>query len=82
MSSRLSFNNDGNHCQIVVKDIFDVKNEKFISDTTLRNELIKMKGKSLKKLPTLPIALVPEMEGQEIREGIAGFVMQLFNGTV
>ncbi len=81
MSSRLSFNNDGNHCQIVVKDIFDVKNEKFISDTTLRNELIKMKGKSLKKLPTLPIALVPEMEGQEIREGIAGFVMQSFNGT-
>ena len=81
MSSRLSFNNDGDHCQIVVKDVFDIRKEQFINDTTLRNELIKMKGKSLKKVPTLPITLVPEMEGEEIREGIAGYVMQLFDGN-
>lgn len=80
MSSRLSFNNDGDHCQIVVKDIFDIRKEEFIHDSTLRNELIKMRGKSLKNAPTLPITLVPEMEGEEIREGIASYVMQLFDG--
>jgi len=79
MSSRLSFNNDGDHCQMVVKDKFDVKNEQFIQDSVLRNALSNMVGTDLKRLPEIPLNLVPEMKNFEIRRGLIDIVLQLFD---
>ncbi len=77
--SRLNPIDDGDHCQIIVKDIFDVKKENFIKDTILRNELIKAKGDNLKNAPNISISLVPEMSKDfEIRGGLIDIVMQLY----
>jgi len=79
MSSRLCFNNDGDHCQMVVKDSFDVRNEQFIYDPALRTALIDTKGKDMKRLPEIPFSLVPEMKNFEIRRGLVDIVLQLFD---
>jgi hypothetical protein len=78
MSSRLAFNNDGDHCEMVVMNSFDFKNERFIRDDLLRDALIGMKGQNMKKLPEIPFSLVPEMKHYEIRRGLIDIVMQLF----
>lgn len=79
MSSRLTFGNDGNHCEMVVMNSFDLKKEGFIQNVPLRNALVGMKGKNLKKLPEIPFSLVPEMKHFEIRRGLIDIVMQLFD---
>jgi len=79
ISSRLKFNNDGDHCQIVVQDILDVKEERFIRNKKLRDELVKAKGQSMKKLPAIPFTIVPEMNHpEELRAGLVEAVKQLF----
>lgn len=78
ISSRLKHVNDGNHCVITVLNEFDVKNENFIEDTTLRKSLTDFKGTNLDRLPSIPITLVPEMKRQEIPEGLITIVLQLF----
>lgn len=71
--------NDGDHCQLFVKDILDVHNEQFINDPRLKDELLKSKGDDLSKVPEIPISLVPEMSlTEEIRGGLIDIVMQLF----
>ncbi|MBU4220670.1 MAG: hypothetical protein KKD46_06575 [Euryarchaeota archaeon] len=79
--SRFDFVDDGSFCQIFVKDFFDLKNEEQIENQHLKTELIKAKGMGLdlRKLPEIPITLLPEMNNpQEIRRGLIEIVMQLF----
>ena len=70
MSSRSVFNNDGDHCEMVVVDSFDLKKEHFIQNDSLRDALIRMKGHDMSELPEIPFSLVPEMKHFEIRRGI------------
>jgi len=79
MSSRLAFNSDGDHGEMVVMNTFDLKKEQFIQNVLLRNALIGMKGQNMKKLPEIPFSLVPEMKHYEIRRGLVDIVMQLFD---
>lgn len=79
ISSRLTPINDGNVCQIFLKDVFNIQNEQFIKDDLLRTALIRVKGQNLANLPEIPISLVPEMDGFEIRNGLIDIVMQLFD---
>ena len=79
MSSRLTSNNDAGHCQIVIKDTFDVKQEQFIQDASLCTALTAMRGQSMKRLPEIPFSLVPEMKHFEIRRGLIDIVLQLFD---
>lgn len=81
VNSRLDLVDDGSYCQIFVKDFFDLKNEEQIVNQHLKTELIKAKEISLdlRKLPEIPITLLPEMKNQqEIRRGLIEIVMQLF----
>ncbi len=81
MSSRFDFVDDGSFCQIFVKDFFNLKNEEQIENQHLKTELIKAKemGLDLRRLPEIPITLLPEMKNQqEIRRGLIEIVMQLF----
>lgn len=81
MSSRFNFVDDGSFCQIFVEDFFNVKNEQQIENQHLKTELIKAKeaGLDLRKLPEIPITLVPEMKNhQEICRGLIDIVMQIF----
>ncbi len=79
MSSRLVFNNDAGHCQIIVKDSFDVKQEQFILDESLRTALTAMRGQNMTRLPEIPVSLVPEMKHAEIRRGLIDIVLQIFD---
>lgn len=80
ISSRLEYINDGLYCQILVKDFLDLKNEEQLNNQSLKNELLKAKGIDLRKLPEIPITLVPEMVRYhlEIRRGLIEIIMQLF----
>lgn len=79
ISSRLKEINDGDICQILVRDKFVLKNEQLIGDMALRTALIKLKDQCLDKLPEIPVSLVPELEGYEIRNGLVDIVLQLFD---
>ncbi len=72
MSSRLTHIDDGSYCQILVKDFLVLKNEEYLDNQYLKDELIKAKGIDLRKLPEIPITLVPEMVKYhlEIRRGL------------
>lgn len=82
ISVRLDFMEDGKYCQILVKNVFDLKDENLLNNETLKSELIKAKNMQLDltKLPEIPIALVPEMIGKsfEIRRGLSEIIMQIF----
>jgi hypothetical protein len=80
ISSRLAYINDGSYCQIFVKDFLDLKNEDKLNNQHLKNELIRAKGIDLRKLPEIPITLIPEMVRYhlEIRRGLIEIIMQLF----
>lgn len=78
ISSRLSFIDDGSYGQLVVNDKLEVVKEEHIINQQLRNSLIAMRGNDLKRLPSIPIAFLPEMRADEIRIGLIDIVMQLF----
>ena len=78
ISSRLSFVDDGPHCQLVVKDRLEIIKEEYISNQSLREELLKSQGTDLRRLPGIAITLLPEMRAQEIRRGLIELVMQIF----
>jgi hypothetical protein len=80
MSSRLTHIDDGSYCQILVNDFLALKNEENLGNQYLKDELIKAKGIDLRKLPEIPITLVPEMVKYhlEIRRGLIEIIMQLF----
>lgn len=80
ISSRQTCIDDGSYCQILVKDFLVLKNEEHLDNQRLKDELIKAKGIDLRKLPEIPITLVPEMVKYhlEIRRGLIEIIMQLF----
>jgi hypothetical protein len=78
ISSRLYFIDDGSYGQLVVNDKLEVIKEEHIINPQLRNSLIAMRGNDLKRLPSIPIAFLPEMRADEIRIGLIDTVMQLF----
>lgn len=80
ISSRLSMVDDGHHCQILVDDKLVVIKDDLIVDPVLREALHDANGKSLSRLPEIPVSLVPEMNrGPEIRRGLIDIVLQLFS---
>ncbi len=79
MSRLEDFIPDGPYCKITVKDELKVKDEEYINNLTLRRELKNASGSDLRKLPEIPITLLPEMKSQEIRRGLIELVMQIFN---
>jgi len=78
ISSRLSFVDDGPHCQLILRDRFEVIKAENIKNQSLRDELIKSQGEDLRRLPTIAITLLPEMRPQEIRTGLIDIIMHLF----
>lgn len=80
ISSRLDYIDDGSFCQILVQDFLELKNEEQLNNQHLKDELFKAKGTDLRKLPEIPISLVPEMVRYhlEIRRGLIEIIMQLF----
>jgi hypothetical protein len=80
LSSRLSFVDDGHYCQIIVKDILRVEKEEYLNNLYLKNALERAKGADLRKLPEIPVSIVPEQNSKpkEICRGLVDIVMQLF----
>lgn len=78
MSSRLSFVDDGPHCQILVRDKLKVEKEDYVTNQHLKEALVKAKGIDLTRLPEVPITLLPEMKSGEICRGLIDGVMQVF----
>ncbi len=78
ISSRLSFIEDGPYSQLVVRDKLEVMKEELIVNQQLRTSLKAMRSIDLKRLPSIPIAFLPEMRADEIRIGLIDTVMQLF----
>lgn len=78
ISSRLSFVDDGPHCQLIVKDKLEIIKEDYISNQSIRDELLKSQGADLRRLPGIAITLLPEMRALEIRRGLIELVMQIF----
>lgn len=78
ISSRLSFVDDGPYCQLIAKDHLEVIKEDCIHNQSLKEALIKSRGVDMRRLPSMPITLLPEMRPQAIRRGLIEIVMQLF----
>ena len=82
MTSRLSDNvDDGPYCQITVDNILKIEKEEYLHNQRLKDELIEAEGMDLRRLPEIPIAIIPEMAGKwkEIRRGLVEIVMQIFD---
>lgn len=80
ISSRLSWIDDGDHCQLIVNDILEVYKIEHIRDQKLRDALGAGNGKDLSHLPEIPISLVPESKSRhEIRRGLIDIIMLLFS---
>lgn len=80
ITSRLSFIDDGPFCQIIVNDTLEVIKENHLLNGELMEALRKANGADLRKLPEIPISLLPEMKNQkEIRKGLIHIVMQIFS---
>lgn len=77
--SRLSSVDDGAYCQIIVRDRLEIKKLDIITNQNLRSALADSEGTNLTRLPEIPITLLPEMKGTEIRRGLIDIVMQLFD---
>jgi len=78
LSSRLTFVDDGPFCQVTVADKLEVTKEDRLANAALRDALVNARGTDLRYLPSIPITLLPEMNSQEIREGLVDIVLQLF----
>ena len=81
ISSRLAPITDGPYCQLILKDRLRFINTTCIKNRALEEALLDSNNIDLRKLPNIPITLVPEMasKGKEIRKGIFDIVMQLFD---
>lgn len=79
ISSRLDPFEDGNYCQITVRNQLSVKKTDNLNNQILRECLKKSNGIDLNRLPTIPISLVPESKNLEIRRGIIDIIMALFD---
>lgn len=79
LSSRLSFLDDGPHCQILVDPVLKVLKEEHLDDELLRKKLISAQGVDMRRLPEIPITLHPESKSSEIRRGLVDQILQLFD---
>ncbi len=79
LSSRLSYLDDGPFCQIQVDSVLEVHKEERIDDELLRKKLVSARGLILRRLPEIPITLLPESKSPEIRRGLVDQVLQLFD---
>jgi hypothetical protein len=77
-SCRLGHVEDGANCQLIVQNKLEVYKPEFVRDESLRSALVGAQGSSLRQLPEIPITLLPEMEGEELRPGLAPGVFQIF----
>ena len=80
-SCRLAYFDDGPNCELVVRNQLEVHNSDLLSNRELQEALNESAGVDLRLLPSIPISLLPEMRGSEIREGLVDTVMQLFDPT-
>lgn len=78
LSSRLSRVEDGPFCQLFVADKLAVLKEQHLSNEDLRRALVESRDVDLQYLPSLPFTLLPEMNAQEVREGLVDMVLQIF----
>jgi hypothetical protein len=78
MSSRLDDFDDGPYCRILVNDVLKVFNEDRLANKTLRIEIKNAENTDLRRLPTIPISMLPESKGNEIRRGMVDQILQLF----
>jgi len=76
--SRLSEVDDGEHCQIIVRDTVIVRKLDCLSDVNLKQALQEFSGTELTRLPNIAINLLPESKNHEIRRGLVDIVMQVF----
>jgi hypothetical protein len=76
--SRLQPVNDGDYCQIIVKDTLQVLKSQFLNNIALKSKLEECNGLAINKLPDISIDLVPELKSQDIRLGLTNIVLQLF----
>jgi hypothetical protein len=76
--SRLSEVDDGNHCQLIVRDVVSVRKLDCLSDAALKLALQEFSGTELTKLPNIAISLLPESKNHEVRRGLVDIVMQIF----
>ncbi len=81
ISSRLSFLDDGPYCQITVDKILKIVKEDCLQNQHLKDELIKANGMDLRRLPEIPISILPEMMSfpKEFRPGLIELVLQIFD---
>lgn len=78
LSSRLKFVDDGEFCQLIVKDELKVRKKEFLENEKLKETLKETEGINLEKTPDLPISFVPEMERENIRKGLIDIIMEIF----
>ncbi|MEM3086925.1 MAG: hypothetical protein QXT68_07295 [Halobacteria archaeon] len=80
MTSRLEFIDDGDYCQLLVKDEFEARKVERLRNEELRVALSETNRFNLELLPPIPISFVPEMAASpdEIRNGLVDIVMQIF----
>lgn len=80
MSSRLAFIDDGDHCQILLLPLIEVRKPEKVANVSLRAALLESVGINLTKLPSIPFTIVPESvsKGRELRRGISACVLQTF----
>lgn len=76
--SRVDESDDGPFCSIIVKKSFRVFREDKLANTNLAAELKSLENTDLGKLPSLPISLLSESRGAELRRGIVDHILQLF----
>jgi hypothetical protein len=78
ISGRTGSVDDGDHCQIIFGDTLQIRKVEQIANGELRTALANAVGADLSLLPSIPITLLPESKGFEIRRGIESHVLQAF----
>lgn len=79
MSSRLRPSTDHGFPQLIVGSEFSVIEIDGIKDDILKRCLKETIGADLVRIPQIPITLLPELKGPELRAGLLPIVMQLFD---
>jgi hypothetical protein len=79
--SRIESFDDGPFCRILVNDLLKVEGEERLRNDALRTELKKAENSDLRRLPSIPISLLPESKGNELRRGIVDQILQLFESS-
>lgn len=79
LSSRLSPYDDGPYCQLIVESNLKILRKEHLDDDLLKGKLESAEGSDMRRLPEIPITIVPESKSSEIRRGLVDQVLQLFD---